>query len=44
MKRSALYSEIAERLGRTSYHTANIRTLDEARQVYRIVKQIGAGA
>lgn len=42
MKRKALYQEIARQIGRKSYHTANIRSLDEAREVYRIVQQIGS--
>ncbi|MDC0657086.1 zinc-finger-containing protein [Leisingera sp. SS27] len=42
MTRRAVYAEVAERLGRKDYHTANIRSVDEARQVYRIVKEIGA--
>ncbi len=37
MKRKSVYAEIAQRLGRKSYHTANIRSVEEARQVYRIV-------
>jgi hypothetical protein len=44
MERKAVYAEIAQRLGRKGYHTANIRSVDEARQVYRIVKEIGAQA
>lgn len=36
--RSGIYKKIAEAIGRKSYHTANIKTLDEARQVYQIVK------
>lgn len=42
MTRRAVYAEVAQRLGRKDYHTANIRSLDEARHVYRIVKEIGA--
>lgn len=41
MKRRAVYAEIAQRLGRKDYHTANIRSVQEAREVYRIVQQIG---
>lgn len=44
MKRNAVYAEVARRLGRKGYHTANIRSVDEARQVYRIVKEIRAQA
>ncbi|GAB5431250.1 MAG: hypothetical protein EpisKO_06200 [Epibacterium sp.] len=42
MSRRAVYAEVAQRLGRKDYHTANIRSVDEARHVYRIVKEIGA--
>lgn len=38
--RRALYAEIAERLGRKVYHTANIRSVEEAREVYRIVRDL----
>ncbi len=44
MKRSAVYAEIAQQLGRKSYHTANIRSVEEAREVYRIVQRVGATA
>ena len=37
-KRGALYADISEKLG-WNYHTANIRTIEEARQVYRVVQQ-----
>lgn len=40
MTRKDVYLDIAKTLGRKSYHTANIRTLDEARQVYKIVQNI----
>ncbi len=40
IKRKALYGMIAERLGRKSYHTANIRSVEEGRKVYRIVLAI----
>lgn len=36
MKRGALYGEISKRLG-YEYHTGEIKTLDEARRVYRVV-------
>lgn len=39
--RKALYAMLTERLGWT-YHTAKIRSVDEARQVYRIVKELAA--
>jgi hypothetical protein len=38
--RKALYQKIADRIGRENYHTANIRSLEEARQIYRIVQDI----
>ena len=40
MNRSAIYAELAKRLGVNKYHTAEIRTLEEARRVYREVSQI----
>lgn len=39
-KRGKLYKRIATELGITEYHTGEIRTMDEARQVYRIVQKI----
>ena len=42
MKRGAVYAELAQRMGKPEYHTAEIRSVDEARQVYRIVQEIGA--
>lgn len=44
MTRREVYQRIAEMVGKAEYHTAEIRTLDEAREVYRAVKQIGATA
>lgn len=38
MPRAQLYARISEQIGR-SYHTANIRSLEEARTVYKIVRQ-----
>lgn len=38
-KRGQLYARISLELGR-EYHTAELRTLDEAREVWRIVKAI----
>ena len=43
MARGRLYALIAERVGKSEYHTAEIRTVEEARNVYRIVAEI-AGA
>lgn len=40
IKRQALYDRIGQEIGRT-YHTANIRTIEEARNIYRIVLQLG---
>jgi hypothetical protein len=41
--RSHIYREIANRLrypGGKEYHTAEIRTIEEAREVYRVVREI----
>lgn len=38
--RSSVYKRIAEELGKEVYHTADIRTIEEARDVYRIVRKI----
>lgn len=35
--RTALYDMIGETMGRLPYHTANIRSIEEARQVYKII-------
>ncbi len=40
--RKALYAEIADRLGRSEYHTADIRSVDYARRVYRVIQEIDA--
>ena len=39
MKRTALYAEISKRVG-WNYHTAKIRSVDEARTVYREIKKL----
>ena len=39
MQRSALYAEISKRAG-WGYHTAKIRSIDEARTVYREIKKL----
>lgn len=39
MSRKALYAKLTEKLG-WSYHTAKIRSVEEARNVYKIVKEI----
>lgn len=38
--RSKLYELIANEIGRNQYHTANIRTIEEARAVYRAILKI----
>lgn len=39
-KRGAIYQMIAEKMGVKEYHTAEIRSVDEARKVYRFVQEI----
>lgn len=39
IKRKDLYKEISDKIG-WKYHTANIRTIDEARKIYRSVLEI----
>jgi len=41
-KRSELYKRITDHIGR-EYHTADIRSIDEARDIYRFVKTLVAG-
>lgn len=41
-KRGEVYGMIAHVIGKDQYHTAEIRTIEEARDVYRIVREIGA--
>lgn len=41
MKRSVVYAKISEKLG-WNYHTASIRTIEEARKVYVAAKELGA--
>jgi hypothetical protein len=43
MARGEVYAAIAKRMDKPEYHTAEIRTVEEARQVYRIVSEL-AGA
>jgi hypothetical protein len=38
MKRASLYKRISDEIG-GQYHTANIRTIEEARKVYAIVRR-----
>ena len=44
MPRSKVYALIAAKLGKDEYHTAEIRSVEEARQVWTIVSEIAAGA
>lgn len=39
MPRKAIYAKLTEALG-WEYHTARLRTIDEARTVYRLVREI----
>jgi hypothetical protein len=39
MSRKKLYGIISEKIGWT-YHTANIRNIEEARNIYRIIKEL----
>lgn len=39
--RRPLYAKIAERMEQRSFHTSHIRTIEQAREVYRVVLQIG---
>lgn len=41
-KRGEVYEMIAKRTDVAEYHTAEIRTVEQAREVYRVVKEIGA--
>ena len=43
INRKDLYRRISEGLGR-KYHTAQIRSLDEARKVYRIIREYANGS
>lgn len=40
ISRTVLYRELSLRLGVAEYHTANIRTIDEARNVYRVARAL----
>ena len=42
MTRPALYRALGDALGR-QYHTANIRSIEEAREVYRVARSLIAG-
>lgn len=41
MSRREAYRKVSDAMGQADYHTAEIRTLDEARKVYRIVHELG---
>jgi hypothetical protein len=41
MARGAIYAKISERIGR-QYHTGEIKTIEDARLVYRIVQEIAS--
>lgn len=40
MPRGKVYAAIAKKMGRDEYHTADIRSVEEARQVWRIVSEL----
>lgn len=40
IKRGKLYAKLAEATGNKSYHTGEIRTVEDARTVYRIAKEL----
>ena len=42
-KRRELYAMVAERLGIAEYHTAEIRSLEEGRRAYRVIREIANG-
>jgi len=42
MTRGSLYKAISDKIGR-QYHTAEIRTITEAREVYRVALEIIRG-
>ncbi len=39
MKRRPLYAEVSKRVG-WRYHTAKIKTIEEAREIYRVVREL----
>ena len=39
-ERRALYTKIAEAIGESEYHTAEIRSVEQARKVYRVVAEM----
>ena len=40
MKRGVVYARLAEEMGKKDYHTAEIRSVEEARKIYRAVQQM----
>lgn len=42
MQRGALYGKISSQIGKP-YHSAEIRSIEEAREVYRVAKEIAEG-
>lgn len=40
MKRGKLYCKIADKLGWESYHTADLRSIEDAREVYKVIVNI----
>lgn len=42
MPRGKVYAKIARAIGCEQYHTAEIKTVEEAREVYKIVKELAA--
>ena len=42
MPRGKLYAKIADAIGCDQYHTAEIKTVEDARKVYAIVKELAA--
>ena len=41
MSRRQIYKKLAKVVGREEYHTAEIRTVEEARTVYQAVQELG---
>jgi hypothetical protein len=41
ISRRALYKTIAARMGIEEYHTGELKSIEDARRVYRIVREIG---
>jgi len=44
MPRGQLYARIAQELGQGEYHTAEIKSIEDARKVYAVVRDIAKGA